>query len=90
MECIIFILIFAAYNLKFYFMKITCTCKLWIDSIVVRPHQDGSVITYTMRDGCSRTSNEVVIYGVKKQMSSMSNLINMLLENYEDIIISRK
>lgn len=71
-------------------MKITCTCKLWIDSIVVRPQKDGSVITYTMRDGCPRTSSEVVMYGVKKQISSMSNLINMLLENYEDIIISRK
>lgn len=71
-------------------MKITCTNKLWIDSIVVRPLKDGSINTYTMRDGCSRASNEVVIYGVKKQMSSLSNLINMLLENYEDIIISRK
>lgn len=71
-------------------MKITCSNKLWIDSIVVRPQKDGSINTYTMRDGCSRASNEVVIYGVRKQMSSLSNLINMLLENYEDIIISRK
>ena len=71
-------------------MRITCTNKLWIDSIVVRPQTDGSVITYTMRDGSSRTSNEVVIYGVKKRMSSMSNLINFLLEIYEDINISRK
>ena len=71
-------------------MKITCTCKFWCDSIVVRPQNDGSVITYSMRDGCSRTSNEVVIYGVKKQKSSLSDFINMLLENYENIIISRK
>lgn len=71
-------------------MKITCTNKLWIDSIVVRPQKDGSVIYYTMRDGCQRTSNEVVIYGVRKSFSSLSNLINMLLEHYEEITISRK
>lgn len=71
-------------------MKIICSNKLWVDSIVVRPQNDGSVITYTMRDGSSRTSNEVVIYGVKKRVSSMSNLINMLLEIYEEIIFSRK
>lgn len=71
-------------------MKIICTNKLWTDSIVVRPQNDGSVITYTMRDGSPRPSNEVVIYGVKKRVSSLSNLINMLLEIYEDIIIFRK
>ena len=71
-------------------MKITCASKIWVDSIFVRLQKDGSVITYTMRDGCPRTTSEVVVYGLKKKMPSMSNLINMLLENYEDIVISRK
>lgn len=71
-------------------MKITCSNKLWVDSIFVRVQNDGSVITHTMRDASARTSNEVVIYGIKKRVSSMSNLINMLLEIYEEVIISRK
>lgn len=71
-------------------MRFICTNKLWTESIVVRLQKDGSVIYYSMRDRFPRSSNAVVFYGVKNKMSSMSNLINMLLEIYEEVIISRK
>ena len=71
-------------------MLIICSCKLWVDSIVVLSQSDGSLVTFTMRDGGSRSSADVISFGVKKRVSSLSNLINQLLEIYEEVTIFRK
>lgn len=71
-------------------MKITCSSKLWIDSIVAHVQHDGRVITFTIRDGYPRSTPDVNQYGVRKLYSSLSELFTTLLQSYEDVIVSRK
>lgn len=71
-------------------MKITCSCKLWIDSIVAHLQRDGRVITFSLRDGHPRSTADVNQFGVRKLYSSLSDLLTNLLDVYEDVIVSRK
>lgn len=78
------------FNQICYTMKITCSSKLWIDSIVAYVQRDGRVITFTIRDGYPRTTADVNQFGTRKLYSSLSELLTDLLAHYEDVIVSRK